>query len=138
ALDNPLHEFLSGTLVEHPAVIDLNGLPVLLSIVIALGGLTLGWWLYGRRPLAEGQADPTERALGPGIWRALANRFYIDLLYRRYLLRPAEWFATQVVIDAIDTETIDRAVETIADSSIWLDQAFQRFNPVEIARVGDG
>ena len=138
ALDNPLHEFLSGTLLEHPPVIDLDGLPILVSIVVALGGLAFGWWLYGRRPLAEGEADPTERALGAGVWAALQNRFYIDLLYRRYLLRPAEWFATNIVIQAIDKETIDGVLETIADSFIWLGEMLKRFNTVVIDGVGDG
>ena len=138
ALDNPLHEFLSGTLLEHPPVIDLDGLPILVSIVVALGGLAIGWWLYGRRPLAEGEADPTERALGAGVWAALQNRFYIDLLYRRYLLRPAEWFATNIVIQAIDKETIDGVLETIADSFIWLGEMLKRFNTVVIDGVGDG
>ena len=138
ALDNPLHEFLGGTLLEHPPVIELNGLPVLLSMVIALGGLGLGWWVYARRPLAAGEVDPTERALGAGVWRALQNRFYIDLLYRHYLVRPAEWFATHVVIEAIDKETIDGVLETIADTFIWLGEAFKRFNTVVIDGVGDG
>ncbi|MEL7673464.1 MAG: NADH-quinone oxidoreductase subunit L [Chloroflexota bacterium] len=138
ALDNPLHEFLGGTLLEHPTALELDGLPVLLSVVIALGGLGVGWWLYGRRPLAESEVDPTERALGAGVWRALQNRFYIDLLYRRYLLRPAEWFATNVVIQAIDKETIDGVLETIAESFIWLGEAFKRFNTVVIDGVGDG
>lgn len=138
ALDNPLHGFLSETLLEHPPVFDLDGLPILLSIVIALGGLGLGWWVYGRRPLAEGVVDPTERALGAGVWRALQNRFYIDLLYRRYLVQPAEWFATHIVIQAIDKETIDGVLETIAETFIWLGEAFKRFNTVVIDGVGDG
>jgi len=138
ALDNPLHEFLGGTLLEHPPVIDLDGLPILVSIVVALGGLAIGWWLYGRRPLAEGEADPTERALGAGVWAALQNRFYIDLLYRRYLLRPAEWFATNIVIQAIDKETIDGVLETIGEAFVWLGEFFKRFNTIVIDGVGDG
>ncbi len=137
-LNNPLHGFIGPTLLEEPATLALNGLPVLVSILIALGGLTLGWWLYGQRPLGVGDPDPTERALGPGVWRAMANRFYIDHLYRRYLVQPAEWFAVNIVIQAIDRETIDGVLESIAAGFIWLGEFFKRFNTVVIDGVGDG
>jgi NADH-quinone oxidoreductase subunit L len=138
SIGNPLHEFLGGTLLEHPPVLDFNWLPVLLSIIVALSGLGLGYWLYGLRPVRTGQVDPTERALGAGIWQALQNRFYIDLLYRRYIIRPAEWFAETVVIQAIDKETIDGVLETIAETFIWIGDAFKRFNTLVIDGVGDG
>src|SRR5690606_25084747 len=94
--------------------------------------------LYGRRPLVADEVDPAERTLGAGVWSALQNRFYIDLLYRRYLLRPAEWFATNIVIEAIDKETIDGVLETIADAFTWLGEMLRRFNTVVIDGVGDG
>ncbi|MCL4238348.1 MAG: NADH-quinone oxidoreductase subunit L [Anaerolineae bacterium] len=135
---NPLHDFLAGTLLEHPVAIPFNFAPMLVSMILAVGGLALGWWVYGRRPLAAGQTDPTEAALGPGIWAMLQNRFYIDLLYRRYLLRPAEWFAENIVIRALDKETIDGVLETIAETFTWLGEAFKRFNTVVIDGTIDG
>jgi NADH-quinone oxidoreductase subunit L len=135
---NPLHDFLAGTLLEHPPVIDFNFAPMLLSMIVALGGLGLGWWVYGRKPVEAGQPDPTQVALGPGIWATLQNRFYIDLLYRRYLLQPVERFAERVVIQAIDKETIDGVLETIAETFIWLGEAFKRFNTVVIDGTVDG
>ncbi|MBN1203124.1 MAG: NADH-quinone oxidoreductase subunit L [Anaerolineae bacterium] len=137
-LDNPLHEFLSGTLIEHPPVIDFDWLPVLVSVALALGGLAVGFVLYGIRPLAKAQVDPTERALGPGIWQALQNRFYIDMLIRRYVLRPAEHVARKIVIEDIDKDTIDGVLESVAEGFIWLGEAFKRFNTVVIDGVGDG
>jgi NADH-quinone oxidoreductase subunit L len=138
ALDNPLHDFLAGTTAHHPAVIALEWFPVLLSMALALGGLALGWWVYGRKPVEAGQADPTERALGPGIWTALQMRFYVDIAYRRYIVRPAEWAAVHIVIDAIDKETIDGVLETIAETFTGLGELFKRFNRVVIDGVGDG
>ncbi|NDJ75865.1 MAG: hypothetical protein GYB65_06375 [Chloroflexi bacterium] len=138
ALNNPLHDFLAGTTAHHAEVIDLNWLPILFSIGLGLGGLGLGYVVYGIRPLQAGQTDPTERALGAGIWTALQNRFYIDILYRRYLVRPMEWFAVNIVIDAIDKETIDGVLETIAEFFTALGEGFKRFNRVVIDGVGDG
>jgi NADH-quinone oxidoreductase subunit L len=137
-LGNPLRRFLIPTLIEVPEVVGINYVPILLSAFLALAGLGFGWWLYGQRPLKAGEIDPTEEALGPDVWRVLQNRFYIDILYRRYLLRPVEWFAVNIVIQAIDKETIDGVLESIADSFVWLGEAFKRFNTVVIDGTVDG
>jgi len=135
---NVLHDFLAPTLLHHPEAIAFDITPMVASIVVAVSGLTLGWWVYGRRPLAAGVVDPTEQALGPGVWTMLQNRFYIDILYRRYLLRPAEWFAVNIVIQAIDKETIDGVLETVGETFVFLGETFKRFNTVVIDGVGDG
>ena len=135
---NPLHDFLTPTLAQHVEALDFNLLPMLASMAVALGGLGLGWWVYGLNPVREGQMDPTERALGPEIWRVLQNRFYIDIFYRRYLLRPVEWFAVNIVIQAIDKETIDGVLEFIAEAFTLLGEAFKRFNTVVIDGFVDG
>jgi NADH-quinone oxidoreductase subunit L len=133
-----LHDFLAPTLLEEPETIDFNFLPMLVSIVLALGGLTLGWWVYGRRPVREGQTDPTERALGGEIWRTLQNRLYLDYTYRRFLLRPAQWLADYFVIQVVDRETIDELLHSIAAGFTWLGEAFKRFNTVVIDGAVDG
>jgi NADH-quinone oxidoreductase subunit L len=135
---NPLHDFLAPTLFEHPEVIDFNFLPMLVSMVIALAGLSFGWWVYGRKPLNAEESDPVQVALGPDIWRILQNRLYIDILYRNYLLKPFEQFGEKVVIQAIDKETIDGVLETLAELFTWLGEAFKRFNTVVIDGSIDG
>jgi NADH-quinone oxidoreductase subunit L len=135
---NLLYNFLAPTALEPPEATGFNILPVLFSIVIVLGGLGLGYWIYAIRPLRQGETDPTEKALGPGIWRMLQNRFYIDILYRRYLLRPVEWFSVRVVIQAIDKETIDGVLETIAELFTSLGEFLKRFNTVVIDGTVDG
>jgi NADH:ubiquinone oxidoreductase subunit 5 (subunit L)/multisubunit Na+/H+ antiporter MnhA subunit len=119
-------------------VIGINYLPILVSALLALAGLGFGWWLYGYRPLRAGETDPTEEALGPDLWRVLQNRLYIDIFYREYLLRPMERFAEVVVIQGIDKETIDGVLESIAESFVWLGEAFKRFNTVVIDGFIDG
>lgn len=135
---NALHDFLALTLEHHPEVIGFNFLPMLVSMIVAVGGLSLGWWVYGRKPLQAGETDPTEQALGPGIWDMLQNRFYIDILYRRYIVRPAEWAAVHIVIQGIDRDTIDEILHMIAAAFTWLGEAFKRFNTVVIDGAIDG
>ncbi len=136
--DNPLHRFLSRTVLEAPEVLDFDLRPMLIGIVVSLTGLFIGFMLYGMRPVREGEVDPTERMLGAGIWTTLQNRFYMDIFYRRYLVQPAEWFATNIVIQAIDKDTIDGVLDTIAEGFTWVGEFFKRFNLVVIDGVGDG
>ncbi len=82
-------------------------------------------------------ADPTEKALGPGIWTALQNRFYIDALYRQYMVQPAEKFAA-IMVQAVDKETIDGILDTIGEMATGTGEFFKRFNTVVIDGVGDG
>jgi NADH-quinone oxidoreductase subunit L len=78
--------------------------PLVMSIVLALGGLTVGWLVYGRNPLAAGQMDPVEaglRRLNLGwLYEAMRNRFYFDELYQLVVVRPSIWLAG--VFDAFD------------------------------------
>jgi NADH-quinone oxidoreductase subunit L len=43
---NWLHEFVGGTLLEHPPVLEFSIWPLLTSLAVALGGLFLGWYVY--------------------------------------------------------------------------------------------
>jgi hypothetical protein len=42
------------------------------------------------------------------------------------------------VIQALDKETIDGVLDTIAETFTWLGEAFKRFNTLVIDGVGDG
>jgi NADH-quinone oxidoreductase subunit L len=73
AIPNWFHEFVGGTLLEHPEAVEFNIVPVLTSLVVALGGLSLGAWMY--RNIQAGERDPLEKALGP-VHRLLKNKYY--------------------------------------------------------------
>jgi NADH:ubiquinone oxidoreductase subunit 5 (subunit L)/multisubunit Na+/H+ antiporter MnhA subunit len=89
-----LPDFLNKTLLEELPEIDFNILPMLFSIIAALGGLFLGYFVYGMRPVRADEVDPLERSLGPGLWHALQMRFGMDLFYRRYVVGPFQWLAS--------------------------------------------
>ena len=46
AIPNWIHEFVGGTLLKEPEVLAFNIVPLLTSLVVALGGLALGWWVH--------------------------------------------------------------------------------------------
>ena len=96
---NWFHHFVGATvgdLLHHlPHPESFNPVPLAISVVAALGGLTLGWLVYGRRPLQAGETDPLARWLGP-VHTVLKNKYYIDELYHLVFIRPTIWLAGAV------------------------------------------
>lgn len=103
-IPNWFHDFVGGTLLEHPEAVEFNIIPVLTSIVVALGGLALGAWVY--RNIQAGETDPLEKALGP-VHKVLKNKYYFDELYNRVFVRPAYWMASVFTSQWMDRKVID-------------------------------
>jgi NADH-quinone oxidoreductase subunit L len=95
---NWLHEFVGGTLAEAPEVIAFSWIPLLTSLVVALGGLYLGWVTY------RNVNSPTEDRLQIPL---LKNKYYFDEFYDRVFVKPAYWFAENVVYKFMDQGIID-------------------------------
>jgi NADH-quinone oxidoreductase subunit L len=116
-LPNWFHEFVGGSLLEHPHAIDFNFLPLLTSLVVALGGLYLGWSFY--RDIRYGEGDPLEKPLGR-FYQVLKNKYYFDEIYERLFVRPAYWFAETFISKWIDRGLIDGILHAVARISLSL------------------
>jgi NADH-quinone oxidoreductase subunit L len=116
-IPNWFHEFLSGTLIEHPELIQFNPVPLLTSLVVALGGLYLGWRVY--RNVRAGEPDPLERPLG-FVYKVLKNKYYFDELYDLIFVRPATWFAETFVSAWVDRGLIDGFLHAVGRASLRL------------------
>jgi NADH-quinone oxidoreductase subunit L len=80
---NWLEHFLEPYLLHmhlHPHVLTFSWTPLLTSVVVALGGLGLGYLVYGKG-LKEGQIDPLAKLFGP-IWTMWHNKYWVDEFYR--------------------------------------------------------
>jgi NADH-quinone oxidoreductase subunit L len=55
---------------------------MLLSSLIVLAGLALGWWFYGRKPIARATDPDALERLAPPLFRALRRQLYIDEIYQ--------------------------------------------------------
>jgi len=130
-LPNWLHEFVGGTLAESPEAVVFNWVPLLTSLVVALGGLYLGWLTY------RNVNSPAEDRLQIPL---LKNKYYFDEFYDRVFVKPAYWFAENVVYKFIDQGIIDGILHIFGPATQGLG-AFIRNNfdlPVINRFFGDG
>jgi NADH-quinone oxidoreductase subunit L len=127
------HEFVGGTLLEHPAAVGFNSTPLLVSIAVALGGLGLGWLVYRR----AAQTDPVRKVLGP-IYSLLEHKYYFDELYDFLFVRPAKWFAEQFTYMFLDRTVIDGILHRFARVAFSLGRIFRNnFDAPVINGFGD-
>ena len=89
--------FLNG----QPAALDFSGflergtLPVMLSSsIIVFLGLGLGWWFYGRGPIASADAPDALERLQPQVFHLLRSKFYVDEIYGVTVIRWNGWLAS--------------------------------------------
>jgi NADH-quinone oxidoreductase subunit L len=57
------------------------------STVLALGAIALSWFIYQRKPLEHGQADPLAKPLGP-VFVGMENKWFIDEAYQFVIINP--------------------------------------------------
>ncbi|MDH7488880.1 MAG: NADH-quinone oxidoreductase subunit L [Anaerolineae bacterium] len=101
---------------QYPAT-PLNWGVMGLSVLLALTGLFLGWLVYGRNPLKEGQPDPMTK-LGP-VYTLLRNKYYIDEFYSKFIVRPAVALAT-LLFRFDNSWVIDPFVNLVGKIGVWL------------------
>jgi NADH-quinone oxidoreductase subunit L len=91
--------------------LEFNILPMLISMVIALTGLGVGYWVYRKVP--AGAPDPLQKVLG-GLHTVLKNKYYFDELYNLIFIRPAIWVAEVFTSKWMDRGVIDGILHTFA------------------------
>ena len=97
------HSYLSGH-AAHVQPVNTGVLAVmLLSTALVALGITAGWWLYGRSRIANVEAPDALETLQPDIFTVLRNKFWIDDLYdksivrlNRGLSRASNWLDTMI------------------------------------------
>jgi NADH-quinone oxidoreductase subunit L len=120
------HDFVGGTLLEHPEAVEFNFVPLLVSIGVALGGLGLGYLAYRNVTKADPQTDPLRRPLGP-LYPVLQNKYYFDELYTAVFVRPAQRFAEVFSYTFLDRQLIDGILHWIAQTSLKIGSVFRNY-----------
>jgi NADH-quinone oxidoreductase subunit L len=114
---------LGATLLEHPEALGFNIVPLLTSLVVALGGLYLGWLTY--RNVIAGAEDPLKRMLGP-VYTVLQNKYYVDEFYHAVFVRPTIWIS-DVFSNWLDRGVIDGILHSLAYLALSLGSIFRNY-----------
>jgi NADH-quinone oxidoreductase subunit L len=134
---NWFHSFVGATIeevVKLEVATEFNPVPLVTSLVVALGGLALGFWLYAwRRPLEAGEPDPLS---GSVVYKWMQNRFYFDELYNAFLIQPTLGLARWTYA-FIDKKVIDGSLHGVARSAYRIGEAFRVFDRVVINGAAD-
>jgi NADH-quinone oxidoreductase subunit L len=128
---NWFHEFVSSTLAEAPEVVEFSIWPLVTSLVVALGGLGLGWLVY------RNVKTPAEDRLQIAV---LKNKWYHDEVYDFLFVKPAYWLADTVIYKLMDKTIIDGVLHTFGKVANWLGHAFRNYfdKPFINEFIGDG
>jgi NADH-quinone oxidoreductase subunit L len=125
--NNWFHHFVGHEFPSTPLSVPV----MLLSALLSVGGLGLGWWVYGRKPLAQGEMDPLEKGLQRikmgWLYEAMRSRFYFDELYRATFIRGSIKLAD--IFFKIDNRwIIDPFVNLVARVSRFISDALSWFD----------
>lgn len=82
----------------------------LLSVLIGLAGIGLGWLVFQKRPLLE-------------MPRVLENKYYVDEIYDTTLIRPIEAASREGFWKFVDKGAIDGGLHAIGDAVTQLGRA---------------
>lgn len=98
---HPLTNWLEHTLgheFAHPTSFNFG--VATFSTVLALAAIYLSWRLYGRKPLAAGEADPLKRRLG-FVFTGMERKWWVDELYDAAIIQPYRRLAA-FLADVVD------------------------------------
>ena len=130
-IPNWLHEFVGGTLAEHPEALAFHPVPLLTSLFVALGGLYLGWLTY------RSVNSPAEDRLQIPL---LKNKYYFDEAYDFLFVKPAYWFAENVVYKFMDQGVIDGILHSFGPVTDRLGSVIRNYFDLPVINrfFGDG
>ena len=99
-IGTPVWPWFQNYLSGQPVSLDVGELlhpeirsVLLLSTAIVALGMGLGWWLYGRKPIASSKQMDVLEKLRPDIFILLQNKFYVDEFYDATVVRFFAWWS---------------------------------------------
>ncbi|MGD9098865.1 MAG: NADH-quinone oxidoreductase subunit L [Anaerolineae bacterium] len=126
---NWIHDFVGSTLAEHPHAVEFSWIPLLVSLLVALGGLGLGILVYRDKLESPETPDPVSQMPILGfLFPHMHRKWYFDEIYEavfvQYTKRAAKW-----IYEFIDRTVIDGILHTVARGAqayAYLNRAFDR------------
>lgn len=80
-----------------------------ISVAGALGGIMLSWIMYSLKPEMPDKIASAFK----GVYKTLWNKYYVDELYDRTVVRPTMWIADKVLAAITDAKIIEGIVNGV-------------------------
>ena len=138
---NWVHHFVINALPEelHHETIPFNFIPLLTSLIVALGGLYAGYRVYGNKLASPETPDPMSVRLGR-LFVHMNRKWYFDELYDAVFVRPTKRLAAWIY-EFIDRTVIDGILHTVGRTTMRYAELNRLFDRVVVNgaadRVGD-
>jgi len=128
---NWFHEFVGGTLAEHPEAVEFSVTPLLTSLGVALGGLFFGWLAY--RNVTSVEQDKLQIPF-------LKNKYYFDEAYNFLFIKPAFWLSEVFVSKWMDKGLIDGILHIFGPITDGIGKVIRNYFDVPVVNefIGDG
>jgi len=129
-LPNWFHGFV-GSMLGEPREAEFNAFPLMTSLLVALGGLGIGWLAY------RNVKDPANDRLQFAV---LKNKWYVDEIYSALFIKPSQWLADRFVYKFLDKQVIDGFLHLFGAVTASVGSGLRNFidKPVINAFLGDG
>ena len=101
---------------------------MVLSSVVVFAGLGLGWWLYGRKPVANPEAPDVLERLQPEVFALLRRKYFVDEIYEASVIRFNAWWAR--ACDWLDYWVWNGVVQLVSLLVVglaWLNRLFDEY-----------
>jgi NADH-quinone oxidoreductase subunit L len=95
---------------------------MMISVVLGLGGIALAYGMYGANRIPR---DWLSRFIMP-YYRLLQNKYYLDEIYLKGIVRPVLWIAD--VVFAFDQKVIDWVVNMSGKLTVVFSKAIGIFD----------
>lgn len=133
-LPNWFESFTGAMLGHEELAAAFSAVPLVVSVLVALGGLGLGWLVYRKVKVAK---DPLQKGLG-GLHTLLRNKYYFDEIYQKCFINPATWFSEVFTGIWMDKVVIDGILHSIGRAFLWLGRLVRSgFDVPVVNRGGD-
>lgn len=123
-IPNWFDEFVGSMLHSEVEVAHaVSYIPLITSLVVALGGLLAGWLVY--RNTAAGAKDPLEK-LG-FLYKVFKYKYGLDELYRDVFIRPSIWISEVFTYKILDKMILDGIIEGIGKLALGFGSVLRKY-----------
>ena len=100
---------------EHNTEIEFT----IISVVTALCGFGLAWFLYYKNPEMPARIATSLN----GLYTTVAHKYYVDEIYAAFFVKPLIKGSTEILWHGVDQNIIDAALDGSADGALQTSDA---------------